>query len=232
MQALSIRTTFAFVGAVIAASMISAFVTFKLLKSNDAFKQSNYVSNTETTKSAPTEKHNFSSQKYNDDMQLDQNNLLKKLAKLDEKYVQLENHLRRLGTQNSGPAQEESQLAMSQEEQTQLAEQRHAANLNLMEATLYSEEIDENWSLNSETAVRESLEPLSEIFSVDSVECASTLCALHISANSDQNEAEVMQSFSRSIEWSGEMTMQFDLNSGKAIAYLAREGHALPISDN
>lgn len=151
------------------------------------------------------------------------------LQDLRSQYAKLNKEIERLRQQksmeNSNPL-EEAQLTMA--EQDAVEQQQRVENLMLMEETLYSEPVDDTWSLSSEMAVMDSLANVSDQLNVESVECASTLCALHIAGNGNSAGSDVMHSFSRNINWQGEMTMQYDLNTGKGVAYLAREGHSLP----
>lgn len=155
------------------------------------------------------------------------------LKTLKQQYAELDKKLQTLELQQgqeyeSGAADESLQL--SPEEEDQLAQQRRSENLALMESTLYTEAVDENWSMSSEMTVMDSLAVASEQLTVESVECASTICALHLAANGVASGSDVMQGFSRNINWPGEMTMQYDTTARRGIAYLAREGHSLPVA--
>lgn len=155
------------------------------------------------------------------------------LQNLQQRYAELDKKLQNLEVQQGSEYSvepTEDDVKLSPEEEGQLAQQRRSENLALMESTLYTETVDENWSMSSEMAVMDSLAGAGEQLTVESVECASTICALHLAANGMASGSDVMQGFSRNINWPGEMTMQYDTTARRGVAYLAREGHALPVA--
>lgn len=155
------------------------------------------------------------------------------LKKLESQYAEMDAQLQQLTSlEQSADSQQEQgfEQQLSPEEQQQLARQQRLENLDLMESTLYTEAVDESWSTASEDAVMDALAEVSEQLTVESVECASTLCALHVTGVAGTNGTDVMQGFSRNINWPGEMSLQYDTTTRRGIAYLAREGHALPVA--
>jgi hypothetical protein len=155
------------------------------------------------------------------------------LQKLEQQYASLNEKISDISERKeiaeTGSTKDDNSR-LSQDEENARAEQKRAESLAMMETVLYSEPVDDKWSLESEMAVMDSLANVSDKLNVESVECASTLCALHIAGNEATNGSDVMHDFSRNINWQGEMTMQYDLNTGKGVAYLARDGFSLPVA--
>jgi hypothetical protein len=133
-------------------------------------------------------------------------------------------------TPNDPAAENDGEGASSQQREAEAARKREA-NLALMAATISSEPVDLNWSTERETHLADALRDPHGLFTVESVACASTLCALQLTGSTNSTGSEILQTFSRSVAWGGEMTMQYDTNTYEGVAYLARDGHSLPKAD-
>lgn len=113
-------------------------------------------------------------------------------------------------------------------EQEQIASERYAKRLELFDATLTQQPVDQNWTVEAEDQIKNSLEKLSETVAIDDLQCATTLCRLSIVQTSDMETSKLVGNLSRNIDWPGEMSLRFDPNTGQGSIYLARVGESLP----
>ena len=115
--------------------------------------------------------------------------------------------------------------------ETQNAERR-MNEINLYSSTLYNEDIDSNWSLATEEATLQSLSSASERLVTDNIECRTSLCRLEISRPEGVTDHDTLDAFEMNINWPGEMSMSYDIDTGKAVVFMARSGSPLPKMDN
>jgi hypothetical protein len=130
----------------------------------------------------------------------------------------------------SGSGSDDS-TPISDYDQSQHFEDAIEQQQNAIDTRLYQEEVDQEWTLETERALNGVLasEAL-QGFELVSSSCGSTLCKVELSIDPNISPEVAMQKLSHHRSWDGPSFVKLDEN-GLAQIYFAREGHELPTID-
>ncbi len=117
---------------------------------------------------------------------------------------------------------------LTQEQRDVLMEEKQANTMTLYVDTMYSEDIDADWSYQTETKTRDALAVVSDKVITREIECRTSICRLEMQKADGATNDEALEAFDTNIDWAGEMRLTYDPNTGEGVVYMAREGHSLP----
>lgn len=122
--------------------------------------------------------------------------------------------------------------SLDQRSDDQILEQVHN-ELDYLDRTIQSEPIDPSWTDSAVTMVQDSWLHDPELgFTVQNVECRSSLCRFEMGFEGSVSQ-DSFNDFAERLPWIGEVFFHLDdTQSGNAVVYLAREGHAMPVLSN
>lgn len=153
-----------------------------------------------------------------------------KLNDLNQGLNQVRNDVDAISLNNS------SNDAISLNNSSNMAEQelmeQQIAEQQGLEERFQSESRDNTWSHQVENKVNDAFMEKSEHITAVNMQCKSSMCKLTLARSHDQVDTDdFMQAFETGVEWDGEMYLNFDPNTGEAIAFLARPGQTLSMMD-
>ena len=109
------------------------------------------------------------------------------------------------------------------------AEVKTEALVNLLDGTLQSEPIDQEWSNSSTIALYDAFPSDNEEgFEIVELDCQSTICRMRLNSDLTSPE-ESLRNIQDYIPWNAEIFFQGELDSSETVVYIAREEHSLPM---
>jgi hypothetical protein len=133
--------------------------------------------------------------------------------------------------QRADPAADESATAPERtpEEEVAQVEAQTQAQVELLAGAVLAEPSDPEWAQTVQQALEQALqrEDMRDLYLV-SADCRTTLCRLELSLHGTTAPEEGFRRLTHFAPWPGQGFFRFDPESGEAVVYLAREGHALP----
>ena len=154
--------------------------------------------------------------------------LSKKIDKLESKVARIKanQHLRVQSDLDANFDGDNEGSLMDEEAQAAVQLQEQVA---LMNNTLQSEYLDDQWSEAAVADVYESFQKDSgDGYAVLDADCRSTMCRVIVMLGDASPEENFME-LGEKLPWNGEIFFQVDdMESGEAVIYLAREDHSLP----
>lgn len=122
---------------------------------------------------------------------------------------------------------------LTEQEREAQARQQMLDQLALFDKVATQEGIDEEWALDAQADVYESFQNLAdEGLGLAEVKCHSSFCEADFSFAAEQGNEGIKRLVEVS-PWEGEAMIWVDnINEGKGVIYLAREGQSLPLNDS
>jgi len=138
----------------------------------------------------------------------------------------LDSRLQRSEAVTAAP-ENHSVMATAPEEELARAEMEAQAQIDYLQETVITEEIDQEWAKASTLALEETLQhkELKGLHLVHA-DCRKTLCQLVL--NLQEGSEESLRKLPFFVPWAGEAFFHTNGQTGEALIFIAREGHTLP----
>jgi hypothetical protein len=185
-------------------------------------------------KNPSTNPHKNSAYKGDTTRKLDQSSELRteltgvrsQLKTLEHQQQLLDSRLQRSEAVSAAP-ENHSVMATAPEEELAHAEMETQAQIDYLQETVITEEVDQEWAKASTLALEETLQhkELKGLHLVHA-DCRKTLCQLVL--NLQEGSEESLRKLPFFVPWAGEAFFHTDGQTGETLIFIAREGHTLP----
>ncbi len=166
---------------------------------------------------------------------------LEQSEKLSLELSSLKRHQDALLSQQGGEPElqdamnfEKSDPDVQQEKERALANQWYQEQVNLLEADLYGETVDETWSAQVEHDFRGAFDKHSGHYTLNDVTCGSSACRVTARMRSDTNNTDprprLDQLIYSEVDWEGQSLSELNEETGDVTVYLVREGVDMPFA--
>jgi hypothetical protein len=120
-------------------------------------------------------------------------------------------------------------IPLTPEEEDRSAQAQIQAQIELIESARRAEPPDPQWASTAQVALHEAFQSKAVTgMQVGETDCRTTFCRSELLLDSSASPQAISQELIFLAPWPGQSFVHFDLESGKGVIYLAREGHSLP----
>ena len=152
-----------------------------------------------------------------------------RLTQVDWNQAAFGQELTKLAGAEPAGGSEGDPLAFTPEEEHERADAQAQAQIEVLEGTVRAEQPDPQWAPTAQAALYQAFqgEATKGLQLVDA-KCGATLCRVDLASNGAGSPEASFRNLVHLAPWPGQGFFRIDGESGEAVVYLAREGHALP----
>ncbi|MFW5444095.1 MAG: hypothetical protein ACKE51_07300 [Methylococcaceae bacterium] len=157
-----------------------------------------------------------------------------KLSELSTTIAGVKNDIDLLNAQKSEGRFEDNNetIALNEANKVESSDDQIKIQEQSYEERFLAEQDDPEWSAEIEKITLDSFAQVSDVLTGVELNCRSSLCKLNMSRSNDMIESdEVFEAFEASVNWEGEMYVNYDPETGEGTAYLAKPGSTLNIDN-
>ena len=204
---------------VIVASLLT--LIFHLIDTPDHAKKHHITSNVPTSNFEPNLDISYQNQP--------QSELIAKVEDLEQKLADLSRTQNLMPITDADIEDDSGDISRSEEEKEEELEALWQEELNLLEETLRSEPVDNEWSEVAVSSLYESFEnDEADGLELINAECHSTFCRLDLVFDLPSPE-DSFRALQETLPWYGEMIYEAENSAnGQSFAYISRQGYSLP----